>query len=126
LEAEEWVQHQTDFQVETAQTQSSQQLLQLVEVEETTLVMDLLVAREVELVLELTLEELELPIKVMPEVRLLVLHPLGMPVEAGVELDGIRFASLEWLRKLKQAAGRPKDLLDLDNLPTAPNEPTDR
>ena len=44
-----------------------------------------------------------------------------MPVvtvwETAVELDGIRFASLEWLRKLKQAAGRPKDLLDLENLP---------
>jgi len=52
--------------------------------------------------------------------------PVTTVWEAGVELDGIRFASLEWLRKLKQAAGRPKDLLDLDNLPTAPNEPTDR
>ena len=46
--------------------------------------------------------------------------------ETAVQLDGIRFASLEWLRKLKQAAGRPKDLLDLENLPTSDCEPTDR
>ena len=46
--------------------------------------------------------------------------------ETAVQLDGIRFASLEWLRKLKQAAGRPKDLLDLENLPTSDREPTDR
>ena len=46
--------------------------------------------------------------------------------ETGVELDGIRFASLEWLRKLKQAAGRPKDLIDLENLPTAQNKPDGR
>jgi hypothetical protein len=43
--------------------------------------------------------------------------PVATVWETGVELDGIRFASLEWLRKLKQAAGRPKDLLDLENLP---------
>lgn len=35
------------------------------------------------------------------------------------EVDGIRFVSLEWLRRLKAAAGRPKDLLDLENLPPA-------
>lgn len=33
------------------------------------------------------------------------------------EADGVRFVSLEWLRRLKAAAGRPKDLLDLQNLP---------
>ena len=43
--------------------------------------------------------------------------PVATVWETGVDLDGIRFASLEWLRKLKQAAGRPKDLLDLENLP---------
>lgn len=37
--------------------------------------------------------------------------------ETAVQLDGVRFASLEWLRRMKQAAGRPKDLLDLENLP---------
>jgi hypothetical protein len=34
-----------------------------------------------------------------------------------VEVGGIRFASLEWLRRMKRAAGRTKDLLDLENLP---------
>jgi hypothetical protein len=29
---------------------------------------------------------------------------------------GVKFASLEWLRRMKRAAGRPKDLLDLENL----------
>lgn len=43
--------------------------------------------------------------------------PVATVWETAVELDGIRFASLEWLRNLKQAAGRPKDLLDLENLP---------
>ena len=47
-------------------------------------------------------------------------------LETAVQLDGIRFASLEWLRKLKQAAGRPKDLLDLENLPAAERESRDR
>lgn len=40
--------------------------------------------------------------------------------EAGIDLDGVRFVSLDWLRRMKQAAGRPKDLLDLENLPDAP------
>jgi len=35
------------------------------------------------------------------------------------EAEGVRFISLEWLRRLKAAAGRPKDLLDLQNLPPA-------
>lgn len=39
--------------------------------------------------------------------------------ETSREVDGIRFVSLEWLRRLKAAAGRPKDLLDLENLPPA-------
>ena len=33
------------------------------------------------------------------------------------ESNGRRFVSLQWLRKMKEAAGRPKDRLDLDNLP---------
>ncbi|MEZ6098041.1 MAG: hypothetical protein R3E01_03640 [Pirellulaceae bacterium] len=33
-----------------------------------------------------------------------------------VETEGLRFASLLWLRRMKQAAGRSKDLLDLDEL----------
>ena len=35
-----------------------------------------------------------------------------------VELDDLRFVSLRWLRKLKQIAGRHKDLDDLEHLPT--------
>jgi hypothetical protein len=33
------------------------------------------------------------------------------------ETGGRRFVSLNWLRRMKQSAGRPKDRLDLDNLP---------
>ena len=33
------------------------------------------------------------------------------------ESDGRNFASLKWLRKMKEAAGRPKDRMDLDHLP---------
>jgi len=40
--------------------------------------------------------------------------------KAAVEHNGIRFASVAWIRKMKQAAGRPKDLLDLENLPGEP------
>jgi hypothetical protein len=35
------------------------------------------------------------------------------------EVEGIRFVSLDWLRTMKAAAGRPRDLLDLENLPPA-------
>jgi len=48
----------------------------------------------------------------------------GMPTEdvadlfkSSVEFGGIRYASLEWLRKMKTAAGRPKDINDLAQLP---------
>ena len=34
-------------------------------------------------------------------------------------VDGVRYVSLVWLRRLKAAAGRPRDLLDLENLPAA-------
>ena len=34
--------------------------------------------------------------------------------------DGLRYASLEWLRRMKQKAGRPKDLDDLARLPQPP------
>lgn len=50
-------------------------------------------------------------------------HP-GDAVEelfnSATESEGRRFASLEWLRKMKQASGRAKDRLDLENLPPAP------
>lgn len=39
--------------------------------------------------------------------------------ESAEHCDGRRFASLEWLRKMKRAAGRPKDLIDLENLPSS-------
>ena len=48
--------------------------------------------------------------------------PVSIVWETAVELDGIRFASLGWLRRLKRAAGRPKDMLDLENLPAAGDE----
>ncbi|MDB5290474.1 MAG: hypothetical protein JWL69_1715 [Phycisphaerales bacterium] len=38
-------------------------------------------------------------------------------LDSSVEAEGYRFASLKWLRKMKKAAGRTKDLLDLENLP---------
>ena len=48
----------------------------------------------------------------------------GFPTEnveglfaTALEVGGVRYASLEWLKKMKQAAGRPKDLLDLSKLP---------
>lgn len=49
----------------------------------------------------------------------------GMPAESLDELfataqksGAIQFASLSWLRKMKQASGRPQDLIDLQYLPT--------
>ncbi|HEX4124040.1 MAG TPA: hypothetical protein VHY37_04875 [Tepidisphaeraceae bacterium] len=36
---------------------------------------------------------------------------------SSVEFGGLRYASLDHLRKMKQAAGRAKDQLDLENLP---------
>ncbi len=33
------------------------------------------------------------------------------------ELDGVKFISLIWLKKIKKAANRPKDFDDLENLP---------
>jgi hypothetical protein len=38
-------------------------------------------------------------------------------LDSSVEADGIRYASLDWLRRMKRASGRTKDLLDLENLP---------
>ena len=44
--------------------------------------------------------------------------PVSEVWETALDVGGVRFASLEWLRRMKQAAGRPKDLLDLENLPS--------
>ncbi len=48
----------------------------------------------------------------------------GYPNEAVGDLlssardsDGREFVSLKWMKKMKQAAGRPKDRIGLDNLP---------
>ena len=38
---------------------------------------------------------------------------------SAVESQGRRFASLGWLRKMKQTSGRAKDQIDLQNLPPA-------
>jgi hypothetical protein len=42
--------------------------------------------------------------------------------EASIEASGFRFASVQWLRRMKASTGRAKDQLDLDNLP--PETPT--
>ena len=38
-------------------------------------------------------------------------------VTGSVEAEGVRYASLQWLRQMKRASGRAKDLIDLENLP---------
>jgi hypothetical protein len=43
--------------------------------------------------------------------------PAATLFERAIVVGGVRYASLGWLRKMKHAAGRPKDLLDLENLP---------
>lgn len=45
--------------------------------------------------------------------------PVADVFSDSVELDRLRFVSLRWLRKLKQAAGRHKDLDDLEHLPSS-------
>lgn len=39
---------------------------------------------------------------------------------SSIASEGRRYASLDALRQMKRAAGRPKDLLDLENLPDGP------
>ena len=36
---------------------------------------------------------------------------------ASIEVNGMRFASLDWLRKMKETTNREKDRIDLKNLP---------
>jgi hypothetical protein len=45
--------------------------------------------------------------------------PVADVFSDSIALDTLRFVSLRWLRKLKQAAGRHKDLDDLEHLPTS-------
>lgn len=42
--------------------------------------------------------------------------PLSAVFADAIELDGIPYVSLAWLRRLKLASGRPQDLRDLDKL----------
>jgi hypothetical protein len=44
-------------------------------------------------------------------------EPVDTLFETSAESEGRRFASLHWLRKMKQAADRPQDRLDLEYLP---------
>ena len=48
----------------------------------------------------------------------------GLPEEdvaqlfgTSTELDGLRYVSLTWLRRMKTVSAQTKDLLDLQNLP---------
>jgi len=45
--------------------------------------------------------------------------PVGEVFADSIELDNLQFVSLPWLRKMKQAAGRHKDLDDLEHLPSS-------
>ncbi len=47
-------------------------------------------------------------------------EPVTQLFETAVESGGRKYASLSWLRAMKIAANRPKDRLDLDNLPPEP------
>ncbi len=38
-------------------------------------------------------------------------------LSTSLESGGLRYASLSWLRKMKESSGRPQDLIDLKNLP---------
>lgn len=43
-------------------------------------------------------------------------EPVNELFSTSEELHGVRFVSLEWLRKMKTACGRPRDIDDLENL----------
>lgn len=45
--------------------------------------------------------------------------PVADVFSDSIKLDDLPFVSLHWLRKLKQAAGRHKDLDDLEHLPSS-------
>jgi hypothetical protein len=44
-------------------------------------------------------------------------EPVESLATSSIEIDGVRYPSLENLRRMKKASGRPNDLLDLENLP---------
>ena len=41
----------------------------------------------------------------------------GALLDSAVETGGLKYVSLGWLRRLKEVSGRPKDVIDLQNLP---------
>ncbi|MBN2802202.1 MAG: hypothetical protein JXR91_03815 [Deltaproteobacteria bacterium] len=43
--------------------------------------------------------------------------PVTQLLETSNDFNGIKIINLDWLKKLKQASGRPKDLNDLNSLP---------
>jgi hypothetical protein len=45
--------------------------------------------------------------------------PVAEVFADAIDLDNLRFVSLRWLRKMKQAAGRHNDLDDLEHLPSS-------
>lgn len=46
-------------------------------------------------------------------------EPVGDLFASSSQTGGRRFVSLQWLRRMKEAAGRPRDRIDLENLPDA-------
>jgi hypothetical protein len=44
-------------------------------------------------------------------------EPVELLFASATESHGRRYASLDWLRKMKQISGRAKDQIDLENLP---------
>jgi len=47
-------------------------------------------------------------------------EPVESLFDTAIECNGRKYASLRWLRAMKTAANRPKDQLDLENLPLEP------
>ncbi len=46
-------------------------------------------------------------------------EPLDELFATAETIGSLRFASLNWLRRMKQASGRPQDKIDLENLPSS-------
>jgi len=46
-------------------------------------------------------------------------EPVESLFDTASTANGMKFVSLHWLRKMKGAANRPKDRIDLENLPFA-------
>ncbi len=44
-------------------------------------------------------------------------EPVARLFDSAEQLHGIHYVSLQWLRRMKAASGRPRDLDDLENLP---------